>query len=364
MILKFWAKTACLFLFRSRRSTSVLYLMVFSSVSVLIFLSALAEGVNDAMIRNSVSLFSGHISGFSLSEGLTTNELAVKGVSGVLKRRHVPGILFNNMDFHMVTLVLMDMTQEKQYTAMWKKTVAGRYPEKGENNIFISRSTAERLNAKPGDKIYFATGLESEKVALTVSGLFITGIDTIDREFSFCQFNIFPNKKGPWNAAVFLEDGVDPESVIAVYRDLPDVGNSYFKSWPEQMPDLKQLIDLNYVSMSIVVFVVFGVVSLGIACAFTIFILKNMREYGILKAMGVTPYEITALIFFEVVFMNLAASTIGILFGIAVVELIARTGIDLTAYTSHNQYFAVISLLQCCFFNYLPRITSMVTKSF
>ena len=102
--------------------------------------------------------------------------------------------------------------------------------------------------------------------------------------------------------------------------------------------------------MSIVILLVFGVVSLGIACAFVIVILKTIREYGILKAMGVTARETALLIVCEVVLMNLFATTLGILLGIALSLLVRETGIDLTAFTSHNRYFAVSGFIY-------PRLT-------
>ena len=116
------------------------------------------------------------------------------------------------------------------------------------------------------------------------------------------------------------------------------------------MPDLVQLIDLNYLSMSIVMVLVFGVVSVGIACAFVIFILKNIREYGIMKAMGVTSREMTLLILSEVVLMNLVACGVGILAGVLAVSLVGQSGIDLSGFTSHNRYFAVSGLI-------FPRLT-------
>jgi ABC-type lipoprotein release transport system permease subunit len=124
-----------------------------------------------------------------------------------------------------------------------------------------------------------------------------------------------------------------------------------FKSWAEQMPDPRQLIDLNYLSMSLVTVLVLGVVSLGIACGFVIFILKNFREYGIMKAMGTTPGELAYLIFTQVVLMNRAASCLGVLAGAVAVVLVGRTGIDLTAFTSHNRYVAVSAVI-------FPRLTA------
>ena len=116
------------------------------------------------------------------------------------------------------------------------------------------------------------------------------------------------------------------------------------------MPDLLQLIDLNYISMGVVTFLVFGVVSLGIACAFVIFILKNLREYGIMKAMGTTPQEIAYLIVIEVILMNLVASSLGVLIGVLLVFIANHSGIDLTYFTSHNRYFVVSGVV-------FPRLT-------
>lgn len=102
--------------------------------------------------------------------------------------------------------------------------------------------------------------------------------------------------------------------------------------------------------MGFVIVIVFSVVSLGIACGFIIFILKHIREYGIMKAMGTTPGEMARLIVIEVILMNLAASCIGIVVGVLVVLLVSKTGIDLSAFTSYNRYFAVSAVI-------FPRLT-------
>jgi ABC-type lipoprotein release transport system permease subunit len=116
------------------------------------------------------------------------------------------------------------------------------------------------------------------------------------------------------------------------------------------MPDLKQLIDLNFVSMGIVMVLVFGIVSLGISCAFVIFILKNLREHGIMKAMGMLPTEAVLLIVTQVAVLALAASLAGDVAGALAVLAFARIGIDLTAFTSHNPYFVVSGIIY-------PRLT-------
>ncbi len=348
-LILFWWKVAFLFLFRSMRSTGILSLMLLTAVAALIFLSALAVGVNDAMIRNSVSLYSGHVTGFNIPDDIRKEALAVPGVAAVLKRLNIPGNLVKGNKTHEVIVTEMEPREELHFTAIGRKVVAGTYLTGTKGELLLGQSLAEKLGVSPGDTVQFTPFAGTGVTALRVTGIYRTGIDQLDREIAFCPLGSLPSPGAGWSAAIFLKEDVAPESIISAYRGFLPV-SAQFKSWETLMPDLKQLIDLNYVSMSIVILLVFGVVSLGIACAFVIVILKTVREYGILKAMGVTSRETMLLIVFEVVLMNLFASTLGIILGIALSLLIKETGIDLTAFTSHNRYFTVSGVIY-------PRLT-------
>ena len=77
--LGFWTRIAILFLLRSGRSTAPLSIMVITAGAALIFLSALAVGVNDAMLQNTVVLFSGYITGYGLDPSMRSEELMAPG---------------------------------------------------------------------------------------------------------------------------------------------------------------------------------------------------------------------------------------------------------------------------------------------
>jgi len=345
----FWIRIAGLFLLRSRRTTAVLSLMVLLSVATLIFLSSMAVGVNDAMVRNSVSLYSGHVSGFDLAMALEPDSLMSEGVVAVVKRVESQGLLRKNDRFERITLVISDPAEETGNTALWRKIVSGRYPQAGKAEILVSQYLAERLQLSPGDRAGFRPDMDSPPTTLVVTGVYRTGVEKLDRSLAFCPPGIIANTFTGWSAAIFLHDGVEPEELVLRYRG--EFGEPLnFKTWRELMPDLRQLIDLNYVSMSIVIFIVFALVALGVSSAFVIFILKNLREYGIVKAMGVTPLEISFLIAAEVGMMIFAASCVGVALGAAVTYLVSITGIDLTTFTSHNRYFAVSGVVT-------PRLT-------
>jgi ABC-type lipoprotein release transport system permease subunit len=345
----FWIKIAALFLLRSGRATAALSLMVVTAVATLVFLSSLAVGVNDAMIRNTVELYGGHIAGFNLPANLVPEQLGVAGVAGVIKRVPIGGILAGPKKIQTVVMIGIDPGAERRHTAFWKKIVKGDFLSGNGPELFISRPLAEELSVSVGDRLSFSPGDMEHFQLFTVQGIYSTGIEQLDRGLVFCSLASHPASRSPWSAAVFLDNGVDPDAILGVYRErFSDSGS--FTTWSELMPDLRQLIDLNYVSMSIVMVLVFGVVSLGIACAFVIFIMKHVREYGIMKAMGVTAGEMMRLIVMEIMLMNLAASIAGVLAGTAAVLLVGMTGIDLTEFTSYNRYFAVSGIIY-------PRLT-------
>jgi len=347
----FWARIALLFLVRSGRSTASLSIMMISAVAALIFLSALAVGVNDAMLRNTVGLFSGHITGYGISPSVQPEDFKVKGVEGVLKRVYIPGILSHGRLDRPMTLCGIDPRSETNLTALRKKMVSGGYPQNGRAELMISKTLAQEFDVQMGAALVFVSEQPRTALKLTVSGIYQTQIDPLRRDIVFCPLNVMPARDLPWSAAVFLQRGRAVQEILDAYGQ--KWSHQYrFESWETRMPDLRQLIDLEYISMGIVIILVFGVVAVGIACAFVIFILKNIREYGIMKAMGVTQREMSLLIVMKVGLMNVMACGVGLLMGVAAVwAVIGSGGIDLTAFTSYNRYFSVSGVIY-------PRLTA------
>jgi ABC-type antimicrobial peptide transport system permease subunit len=77
---------------------------------------------------------------------------------------------------------------------------------------------------------------------------------------------------------------------------------------------------------------------------------ERFREFGILKAMGVTPKELMGLIFLESFMVCFVATLIGLAMGWIFSHIMAYNGIDFSSLTSHNRYFVVSGLVR-------PRVT-------
>lgn len=333
---------------RSVRSSAVLGFMVFSATACLVFLSSLAVGTNDAMIRNSVGLFSGSVSADGIPPDVDMDRLRTEGVRAMLIRQKCRARLSRGDRADYVLLFGIDPEKEKRFTALWKKKVAGDDLQGGEAGLFLSEPISTKLNARVGDAVGVLAGRGSPE-KLVVRGIYRSGVSALDQGIAFVPSAAMPCEPDALSAALFLEEGAD---AIKVAERLRSVAKNTFEveAWPEFMPDLKQLIDLNFVSMGIVMALVFGIVSIGISCAFVIFILKNLREYGVMKAMGVFASESTLFLFFQVAILTVFASLAGSAAGAAATAVFSRIGIDLTAFTSQNRYFAVSGIIY-------PRLT-------
>ncbi len=351
MRLRFIVKLSLLNLWRSWRATLVLTFMVISAVASLIFLAALAIGTNDAMIRNSVGLFSGHISGSGIPPGNDTALLQVHGVEQVLVRRQQRMLLWTDDLFEPILLMAVDPLWEKRMTALVKKTVSGRYLLPGEKALFLNQETADRLQLPTGGQVFLGRQPGKPLQTLTLVGTYRTGISHLDQGLAFCPVGAFALPDGLVTAAVFLQDGTPVRDILRQFGSLMPLAK--FQAWPEFMPDLKQLIDLNFVCMAIVMVLVFSLVSIGISCAFLIFTLKNLREHGIMKAMGIMPADTALLLSSQIGLLTFSAAALGMLAGVSAVILFAGSGIDLTSLTSHNQYFSVSGVIY-------PRLTAAV----
>ena len=71
-----------------------------------------------------------------------------------------------------------------------------------------------------------------------------------------------------------------------------------------------------------------------------------------MKAMGLLSGDTALLLVAQIGMLTVAAAVVGTLMGAATVAVFAQIGIDISAFTSHNQYFSVSGVLY-------PRLTAL-----
>lgn len=354
----FWLRFAARTLLRRRARTGVTLVAIALGVGSLTFIGGIMAGVNDAMIANSVSLHTGHaLVTSSDAKGLTGRWAALTTwppqVRAVLPRQIAPAMLATESGGASVQLIAVLPQRETMASAIPARITDGHYlsVDSAAPEIVLGHTTAAALHVAPGGSVRFRLAEGGEADARVV-GVFRTGVERFDEGAAYMAITAFAALR-PVHArgevAVFFRRSPDPAEAAAVLAPLLAPGEKA-THWQNLLPELEQLTRLNVVSMAIVIILVVVIMAAGVSNAVLVSVLDRYRDFGILKALGTTPWEILRLIVLETALLALVAGALGLALGGLATAAFARFGIDLASLTSQNPHFVLTSIV-------FPRLT-------
>lgn len=184
---------------------------------------------------------------------------------------------------------------------------------------------------------------------IPISGLFATGLSSFDRSHIYLPLKTLQKFLAVEDEVTEIALWTNPEKAAAIATSLQaDAKAGKFKvtPWQELTPDLVQLIDLNDATYKFLVLIIFFIVAMGIANTMNSVIFERFREFGTIAAIGTTPAEIVALVSLESLFLGLFACLTGTVTALLACGYLHVHGIDLSSFTSSNQYFAAGAILK------------------
>jgi ABC-type lipoprotein release transport system permease subunit len=351
--LQIWTYMALRFILRHRRKTIATASFIILGTGILVFLHALTVGINDTMVLNTTRLHYGDAfleipAAFDHPGAIAQNISAEKGVESALFRYRLSGLLTNNTVSAPAVLYAVNPEMEAPETAIALRIASGKYPRSHCNEILLGQTIAERLKATAGDTISVLESSGKYLGDFKVSGSYQTEIPHFDNMVAYVPIQVIDPailRSNPSEIAIFLDKHKNYQKIKARLETLIPQSLSV-QTWDELMPDLLQLIEMNEVAMRILILFIFILVGFGISNSFVLTIVERFREFGILKAMGVTPKELVGLVFLESFMVCLAATLIGLFMGWLLTLMVAHWGIDFSSLTSHNRYFIVTGLVR------------------
>lgn len=335
---------------RHRRKSLATGGFILVGTAILVVLVGITVGINDAMVTNSVRLHSGQIfievPAGSGTAGLA-EVLATKGRPETLLQRQRFSVLIKGpAGAAPATVYAVDPAVEGATTAIAGRVDKGRYPERGKAEILLGADLADSLGAGTGTRLELWSADGRSLGHLRVCGIYTTGIAHFDRNVVYLPRGKLGQQADDLVTEFALFYASETPLAPVTERLSPLLPTqARLDTWQTLMPDLVQLIEMNAVSMGIVLVLVYGLVGFGISNTFVLTIVERYREFGILRAMGLRPGELEKLIFLESFVVCLAATALGLTTGWLLTELLGMTGIDLTRWTSHNRYFLVTGVV-------------------
>jgi ABC-type lipoprotein release transport system permease subunit len=200
--------------------------------------------------------------------------------------------------------------------------------------VVLGWRLARTLVVEPGDELVVLSQATDGSIAndlFEVRGILAPISDGTDRagvfmtEDSFRSF--FELETGAHQVIVRRPATIELEAVVSTVRALePELD---VKSWRELMPTLASLLDSTRSLIQIVFFVVYIVIAILILNAMLMAVFERIREFGVLKAIGVSPGRVLTIIVIEAALQTGLAIALGLALAIPGLWYMMNVGIDL-----------------------------------
>ena len=235
--------------------------------------------------------------GDSLMDALRT----MQGVKHVQRYSTKPGMIMTDDNF--LGMVLKGVSQEYDWTFLKKHLQEGEIPAFSDtastNRTLISRTIANKLHLKVGDKLYtyYISGENVRARRLEVAGIYQTNFSIYDDLFLLTDLHTV-NRLNAWKkdqvSGVELEvtDYDRLDAVKDAVRGQVDMmkdkygGTYYTQSVEEQNPQIFAWLDLLDMNVWVILILMTGVAGFTMISGLLIIILERTNMIGVLKALG------------------------------------------------------------------------------
>ena len=356
MILKLAWNNAFLRLSR----TLLVIIMIAVSMSMMLSIQGIYDGMTLNMINAALRSDSGEISMYNKNYRLNKqiendiqNARKIRAnlennpnVKAVSLRYSVEGLSSTARKSSFSTIIGVNLKEEEKFGAFSKFLKEGEmsFEKRG---ALLGSELAKTLKIRIGSKLIFSTQDKSgdiNSIALKVRGIIQTNNLVIDQRALYMDREKLYEFLGvDDNSATQIAIRTDDESLIhSMKKAYPDLE---VKSFLELNPLLKQMKDMMVIFNSITFAIVMLVVFIGILGVMYVSILDRIREFGIMRGIGMAYKYLRTQIFLEALFVGLAGYSAGAILGFLALLYLEHTGLNLSNYAEGMASFGMPTVI-------------------
>ena len=356
---------AWLSLWRRKSRSFMVILMIALSLSGLLGIQGLYDGMITHMINTTIRSDSGEISLYakeyrlhksldfrlkSLSQ-MEEKLSNVKGITSYSMRTQQEGLIATAHKSLGASIKGISLENERDFGHFDTFIIKGSYSfGKNDKEALIGAGLAKKLNLDIGSRVVFTAqdaNAEINAISFRISGILKTGNPALDEYSVFVsmkKISAFLNlKESATQIALRIKD---TEQIKNIQKELkilfPDAD---VLRWDELYPLLIQMQDMMQIFNLASYMIVFIVAALGIFGVMLVSVLERMREFSIMLAIG-TPYKMVRnQILLEASFLGLIGFLTGALLGWIILMYMSTWGVDLRSFEAGLETFGLNAIL-------------------
>ena len=336
-------------LFRHKRRTfltaSAMGIAVAMCLATVVFSDGIYAMMGDALVTQNlghVQLHDGEYPStqqpwLTVDDALLERIDGVEGVEATTGRLYGHALMGGDERSAGVKLIGVVPSREEALSPLSDRMAAGAFlTDDSRGEVVLGVGLAEELEVTVGDEVVIigqATDGSMANELLEVTGVVATGRALVDRGAGYVHLQDL-------QAILALEGQVHEVLVVGASPDLADplkagvegvegTDGLLVRTWSEADPVTAQMLSMQNVGILIFVVIIFGVAALGILNTMLMAVFERVREFGLMKALGLTPPKIVTLVLMEASLLGVLALVFGGALGGLFAWYSVTSGIDM-----------------------------------
>jgi lipoprotein-releasing system permease protein len=320
-------------LWRNRRRTLIAISSIIFSVLLASWMRSMQEGSYSGMIDNVVQYYSGYLqvqdtafwdertleNGMEASPGLKNKIEKIHEVTLVSHRLESYALAANHEHSKPAMILGIEPKEEDSITHISEKITKGSFLKAGDNGVILAKGLAGFLNLNVGDTLVM---IGQGYHGISANGLFeVKGIlDHPNQQFNkrlvFMDLKTardFYSASGISTALVVMTD--DHYKVKNLQEKIGGILPPQYTvmTWIEMQPEVEQLIQSDRAGGIIMLGILYVVIAFGMFSVIMMMVKERQREFGVTHAIGMKKRKLSAIVFFETIFIGIAGCATGLI---------------------------------------------------
>lgn len=343
-------------LWRHRRRTVITLSSIALGFGLAVLSIGIGDGSHNSLVRNAINLGEGHLTvqprGYLEAPANYRYLADGKALAAQLAALEIPGRIAPRIALQVLASTASNAVgaavegianaTDPRAMMLRPRLVEGEWLAPGDaRGLLIGDGMARKLKARLGGRLVVMAGTrggDSQAQLGRVRGIFDSGIDELDdflilSDIDFARQFLLGEGAAPADEpltrfAIFLDDEKDLAEWRGRLVQAVENDSVVALDWQAMMPQLVQFIIVDDVGNYIFLVLILLVVVFGIVNTVLMSVLERTREFGLLRALGLSRRHLLALVFCESLLLSLLAVAIGWLVGGGVHLWFGHHGID------------------------------------
>jgi len=336
-------------LWRNSTRTNITIAAVSLCVAILIIFQSLIVGLIGKAVYNTTNLVVGevqiHANNYLDDRSIYKSLKNIENIRAVAKENNI-GIVERSYGFGLISSGTksagtqfwgINPESELKYFDFANHIDEGKFLTKNSlNKVVLGKKLARSLAAEVGTElVVFVQGADGSlgNELFYVTGILENVADNIDRGAAIIlkdDFDILFSTNNIVHEIALNSKGKFKAEEIKKLMSAKITGVA-IETWKELMPTIAVMTEKMSVFMLTLFSLIFTIAaSLGVMNTLIMSTYDRMREFGIIRALGATPWRIIRQVSLEAILLTLIASIIGTIVGLSIALYLQEYGIDIS----------------------------------